>query len=292
VERLAPGGQALQIDALENYPGVWPAKNGYDFIEVMKEQAAAFGARFLDGGVASLDQAGGGWKAALESGDSVEAGAVILASGCSRKKLGVPGEEELVGAGVSYCATCDGPFFRGKKIFVSGGGDAACDEARYLARLSPPGPDGKPKVVLVHRRAKLRAQGKVAERVLSDPAIEVRLATRIAAIEGSGDAGFQRVARVVLEKTDGASGMGTGETSVEDADAVFIFAGIVPETALVPGAKKDEAGFIITEQDMSTSLPGLFAAGDVRSSPFRQVVTAASDGAIAAHSAAEYLESK
>jgi thioredoxin reductase (NADPH) len=221
----------------------------------------------------------------LDSGETISAGAVILAIGCERRKLGVPGEKELAGSGVSYCASCDGPFFRNKRIFVSGGGDAACDEARFLSRLSPPDENGKPRVILVHRRNKLRAQGAVAARVLADPSIEVRLAARIAAIEGEG-----RVERVVLEKTDGVTGAGTGETYREDAAAVFIFAGVLPDTSLFPDAKRDEQGYIVTDQAMRTSLDGLFAAGDIRTSPFRQVVTAASDGAIAAHSAAEWLE--
>jgi thioredoxin reductase (NADPH) len=283
LEQLSPGGQALQIDTLENYPGLFPAKNGFDVMDDMRKQAEAFGARIESAQVVSVERIEKTLCVKTAEGAAYAAKALVLATGAAHRTLGVPGEAALAGSGVSYCATCDGPFFRNKRIFVSGGGDAACDEALYLARLSP-AKEGEKRVILVHRRDTLRAQKAVAARVLASPDVEVRFNTRIAAISGAG-----RVQSVLLEKTTNA-GEGAGETREEPADAVFIFAGLTPQSALIPTLEKDSAGFIITDMNMASSEPGVFAAGDVRASPFRQVITAASDGAIAAHSAAAYID--
>jgi thioredoxin reductase (NADPH) len=275
VEQLAVGGQALLIDNLENYPGnidkTGKAKTGYEVAEDMRRQAESFGAAFAAGSVSAVKKAEG-WFEARIGGAAVKAGAVIIATGTKHRMLDVPGEAEFYGRGVSYCATCDGPFFRNKKIFVIGGGDTACDEALYLARLSP-------QVVLVHRRDELRAQKISADRVLNNPNIAVRFNMRLAEIRGA-----EKVAAVVLENA------GTGEKNEEPADAVFIFAGSTPQAPAVEGLKLDKAGYILTDQRMEASVPGVFAAGDVRSTPFRQVVVAAGEGAVAAHCAAEYLE--
>jgi len=188
----------------------------------------------------------------------------------------VPGEKEFTGKGVSYCATCDGNFFKNKKIFVAGGGDAACDEARYLSHLTD-------KVVMVHRRDIFRAQKALVKRTLENPNIKVRFNTVIKEIKGE-----KKVKSVMLADVK------TGETHEEETDAVFIFAGTVPQSSLVADgklkAKLDESGYIITDQKMMTNIPGLYAVGDVRSGAFRQVVTAAADGAIAAHNASEYID--
>lgn len=270
LEQLAPGGQALNIDILENYPGIAKDKSGFDFCQDLHLQAEAFGARFLMDQALSLDQDGSGYTISLGSGASCNAPAIILATGAKNRTLDVPGEKEFSGRGVSYCATCDGPFFKNKKIFVVGGGDAACGEAQYLSRLSS-------RVILVHRRDRFRAQKALAERVLGNPGIEVRFNTIITGIRGN-----LKVESVLLE-TDHIA-------REEAADAVFVFTGVVPQSSLVPDAEKDEAGFIITDQKMAASMPGLFAAGDVRASPFRQVVVAAGEGAVAAHSAASYID--
>ncbi|GHV53458.1 thioredoxin reductase [Spirochaetia bacterium] len=282
IEQLAPGGQALLIDVLENYPGNVgsadaPPKTGFEFSQDLHKQAESFGAQFLSESVLSLKREGNLFTLALGNGETRTAPAVILATGAQHRTLDVPGEAEFSGRGVSYCATCDGPFFRNKKIFVAGGGDAACDEAQYLSRLSS-------QVVLVHRRDHFRAQKALAERTLHNPNIEVRFNTRIKEIRGG-----QKVASVILERT-GDDGKGIGETREEAADAVFIFAGTIPQSSLVPDTAKDENGYIITDQKMASSVPGLFIAGDVRASPFRQVVVAAAEGAIAAHCAAEYID--
>jgi thioredoxin reductase (NADPH) len=277
VEQLAPGGQALLIDKLENYPGIAPDTSGYDFAEALRRQAEEFGARFLSDSALSLTKEGGRFRLTLGSGGTLEAPAVIIATGAKHRTLDIPGEAEFYGRGVSYCAACDGPFFKNKKIFVVGGGDAACDEARYLSRLSP-------RVILVHRRDRFRAQKAIADRALNNPNIEVRFNTRMLEIRGD-----RQVSSVVLERVD------NGGQYEEDAAAVFIFTGTVPQTAFISGAgpgaglEFDGSGYILTDQAMASAVPGLFAAGDVRASPFRQVVVAAGEGAVAAHSAAAYI---
>jgi thioredoxin reductase (NADPH) len=272
IEQLAPGGQALLIDILENYPGISAQKPGFDFSQDLHRQAEAFGAQFITEAVVALRKAGDEFILTLGSGEIRRSLAVIIATGTKHRTLDIPGEDQFYGRGVSYCATCDGPFFKGKKIFVVGGGDAACDEAQYLSRLSS-------QVVLIHRRDRFRAQKALAERVLRNPNIEVRFNTLMTEIRGD-----QKVKSVVLEHAGG------GEKHEEAGDAVFIFTGTVPQTALVSGVKTDENGYILTDQAMASSLPGLFAAGDVRASPFRQVVVAAGEGAVAAHSAALYID--
>jgi thioredoxin reductase (NADPH) len=273
IEQLSPGGQALVIDKLENYPGDVTPRSGFDFAQDMRRQAENFGAEILSDAVLSLKKDGNSFTAVLGSGGEIKARAVILATGATHRTLDIPGEAEFCGRGVSYCASCDGPVFKGKRIRVVGGGDAACDEARFLALLSD-------QVLLAHRRDKFRAQQGLAERVLHDPRIEVRLNTRPVKILGD-----KQVNAVILENT-------VDHTQYEEPiSAVFIFAGTTPQTALVPDAEKDGAGYIVTDQRMASSIPGIFAAGDVRSSPFRQVVVAAAEGAIAAHCAAEYIES-
>jgi thioredoxin reductase (NADPH) len=287
VEMASVGGEMLNIDRLENYPGRG-GDSGETLAGAMRAQAEEAGAEFVAGRVQSLAENGAGgftlgfddYRETAASAGQIQAGAVIIAAGAGRKRLGVPGEAELFGCGVSYCATCDGPFFKNKKIFVVGGGDAACDEARLLSRISP-------NVHLVHRRGVFRAQKAVAARVLDNPAVRVRFDTALTGIKGD-----QKVEAVLLED------LKSGKASEERADAVFIFVGIVPRSelaasaALKPCPVLDAAGFIVTDQCMATAATGIFAAGDVRSSPFRQVVTAAGDGAIAAHSAAKYLEDR
>ncbi|MDR0720506.1 MAG: thioredoxin-disulfide reductase [Treponema sp.] len=277
LEQMAPGGQALNIDLLENYPGIAKGKPGMDFCDDLHRQAREFGASFLTEQAASLKKADDVFSVSLASGKTLKALALILATGAKHRTLDIPGEAEFFGRGVSYCGTCDGPFFKNKKIFVVGGGDSACDEAQYLARLTD-------RVILIHRRDRFRAQKALAERVLRNPHIEVRFNTVMNEIKGG-----QKVSSVVLEKTSGEC-KGTGEIYEEETDAVFIFSGMAPQTSLAPDVKKDGTGYIIVNQEMAASVPGLFAAGDVRSGAFRQVITAAGDGAAAAHFAAAYID--
>ncbi|HAC32821.1 MAG TPA: thioredoxin-disulfide reductase, partial [Treponema sp.] len=196
---------------------------------------------------------------------------VLIATGAEHRKLGAKGESEFNGRGVSYCATCDGPFFRGGKIFVVGGGDSALEEAFYLSSLTD-------QVILVHRRDQFRAQKAIQQKIKKNKNITVIFNTEIAQIKGG-----QKVESVVLRDTV------SGEKVEQTADAVFIFVGMNPRTDLVSMLRKDEGGYLITNYRMETSVPGMYAAGDVRAKPFRQLITAASDGAIAAHQAHEYV---
>ena len=283
LEQMAPGGQALNIDILENYPGNVARgkdkpRSGFEFSEDLHKQAEEFGARFIMEGVTDITKEGEKFVVALDSGKTLSSFVIIVATGAERRLLGVPGETEMFGRGVSYCASCDGPFFKNKRILVVGGGDAACDEAQFLSRLTD-------KIILVHRKSMFRAQKALAERTLSNPNIEVRFNTRLLEIKGD-----TKVTHVLLE----GPGKNTDANNIyeEPVEAVFIFAGSIPQTALIKnlGAETDEAGYIITNQSMESSVPGLFAIGDVRSSPFRQVVVAAGEGAVASHCAAAYLD--
>lgn len=272
IEEMAPGGQALLIADLENYPGFPEPVNGFQLSMDMHKQAQKFGAEFLTASVRKVRKEGNEFIIET-SKETITAKTVVLATGAKHKHLDVPGEEEFGGRGVSYCATCDGPFFKNKKMLVVGGGDAACDEANYLANLTD-------KVVMVHRRDRFRAQKAVADRVLKNPNIEVRFNTVVKEIKGNDI----KLDRVVLAKTD------SDEVYEEDFDATFIFVGSIPQTQLVPEVKMDETGYVITDVHMESSVKGLYAVGDVRDTPFRQIITAASDGAVAAHTASGYID--
>ena len=218
LEELASGGQALVIDTLENYPGFPEPLSGYEFSQRMEQQAAKFGAEIRNATVSSVRKDGGIFVVETDGGP-ITAGAVILATGAKHRHLGVPGEEELAGKGVSYCATCDGPFFRGKRMVVVGGGDAACDEAMYLSNLAA-------RVLMLHRRDRFRAQRSLAERVLKNPKIEVRFNTELKAIEG--DAAVRSV--TVWDSR-------SGKEYREEAAAVFVFIGSIPRADLVQGVE-------------------------------------------------------
>ena len=267
LDMAGAGGQVLQINELENYPGVYPIVNGAEFMENMKVQAEAFGARIEMQNVSSIDKKGDVFSVATKK-VVYEAPYLCIATGAIHRDLGVPGEENLKGRGVSYCAVCDGPFFRNKKIFVIGGGDSACSEAIYLSTLSKD-------VTIVHRRDSFRAQKAVVDKMLA-AGVKPVYDSVVKSINGTN-----KVESLTLQNVK------TGEETVVETDAVFIFTGMLPQTELVDMLPKDQAGYIITNDEMETNVPGLFAAGDVRSKSFRQVVTAVSDGAIAAHKACE-----
>jgi thioredoxin reductase (NADPH) len=273
LEQLASGGQALVIEDLENYPGFLDPVTGYELAQKMEQQAVKFGAELVSASVTEVRRDGELFVVETDQG-AWAASAVILATGASHRHLGIPGEAEFAGKGVSYCATCDGPFFKGQRMVVVGGGDAACDEAMYLANLASG-------VLMVHRRDRFRAQKSLAGRVLANPKIEVRFTTEIVSI--GGDA---QVRSVVLKDSR------TGLARQEEAAAVFIFIGSDPQTMLVDGlaVRRDEGGYVLTDQRMMSSVPGLFAVGDVRASPFRQLVVAAAEGAIAAHAAGQFID--
>lgn len=267
IDQLSPGGQLLLIDEIENYPGL-PLTKGYKLAEDMENQAVLFGAKVEYTALSAIRKEGEGRFIALTDSGEIEAKAVIIATGADHRHLGVKGEEENQGKGVSYCATCDGPFFKGKDVVVVGGGDTALTDAIYLSKIAK-------SVTVVHRRNEFRAQKALQDRLSSCANIRTKLSCNVIEILSDGK-------KVVGAKLD------TGETL--DADAVFVFVGIVPNSSLFSGfVDLDKNGFIITNWRMETSLEGVFAAGDVRTTPFRQVATAAADGAIAAHSADEYI---
>lgn len=267
IDQLSPGGQLLLIDEIENYPGL-PLTKGYKLAEDMENQAVLFGAKVEYTALSAIRKEGEGRFIALTDSGEIEAKAVIIATGADHRNLGVKGEEENQGKGVSYCATCDGPFFKGKDVVVVGGGDTALTDAIYLSKIAR-------SVTVVHRRNEFRAQKALQDRLSSCANIRTKLSCNVVEILSDGK-------KVVGAKLD------TGETL--NADAVFVFVGIVPNSSLFSGfVDLDKNGFIITNGRMETSLGGVFAAGDVRTTPFRQVATAAADGAIAAHSADEYI---
>ena len=257
------GGQVMQITELDNYPGVFPTLDGPTFIQTMEDQTKAFGAKIEMVQVTAIDKKDNNFIVTSRK-KLYQAPYLCLATGAIHKTLGVSGEAEFTGRGVSYCATCDGPFFRNKKILVVGGGDTACAEATYLSTLTSD-------LHIIHRRDKFRAQKALVDKMLSKN-VQPIYDTVVKSINGSA-----KVESVTLENVK------TKEETTLPADAVFIFTGIQPQTDLVDMLAKDEGGYIKTDENMETSMPGLFAAGDVRSKPFRQVVTAVNDGAIAAH---------
>jgi thioredoxin reductase (NADPH) len=273
LEELAPGGQCLIIDNLENYPGFPDPLPGIELTQKFEEQARNFGAEILTSSVETVSKKRNLFTVNTDNGP-VTTPTVIVATGAKHKKLGIPGEEEFSGRGVSYCATCDGPFFKGKRMLVAGGGDAACDEAMFLSKLTD-------EVIMVHRRDRFRAQPALAERTLNNPNIEVRWNTEAKVIKGNG-----KVGEVVLLRND------KNETYEEKVEAVFVFIGSIPQTQVVKdlGVELDEAGYIVTDQRMETSVAGLYAVGDVRATPFRQLVVAAGEGAVAAHAASQYID--
>jgi len=271
IEEMAAGGAVLLISDMENYPGFPEPVNGYEFSDAMRKQTENFGAIFKSATANSITKDGNIFTVETSDGP-VTSWTVVLSTGAKHRHLGTPGEEKFSGRGVSYCATCDGPFFKNKKMLVVGGGDAACDEASYLANLTD-------KVVLIHRRDRFRAQKVLADRVQKNANIEVRLSHTLEGIQGD-----DKVKKVVLKKAD------SGETYEEDFDAVFIFIGSDPQTSMVPELEKDDAGYLVTDQNMETTLKGFFVVGDVRSTPFRQVVVACGEGAVAAHMAAAHID--
>jgi thioredoxin reductase (NADPH) len=274
LEELSTGGQTMIIDEIENYPGLGKL-SGYELAEKFESQASAFGCKTEYASVSEIiPQEDGSFLLKTSNGDYT-AKAVVLATGAKHRNLGVPGEVELTGHGVSYCATCDGPFFRNKKILVCGGGDSACQEAMYLAKLSQD-------ITVCHRRDKFRAQASIVEAMKKTNGIKTKMNTLVVAINGESN----KVKSVTFQDKE------TGAQYTETYDGVFVFVGNLPQTQLVPFCEKDENGYVKTNKEMMTSVPGLFAIGDVRDTPFRQIVTAAADGAVAAHYASEYIDKK
>lgn len=270
IEKQMVGGQIAVSDVIENFPG-FPSISGAGLMEKFEEHARGLGLDIQFADVLTIDLDGDG-KVVKTSEGEFRAKAVIVATGAKPRRLGVPGEKELTGKGVSYCATCDGPFFRGRSVMVVGGGDTAVKEASYLSKIAS-------KVYLVHRRDKFRAEKMHQEKVEATANIEILRSHTLKEIKAEN--GLVQKASVQDLKTN--------ETKDIDVEGVFIFVGINPTTDFVD-VEKDESGFIKTNQRMETSVAGIYAAGDCRTTPLLQVVTAAGDGATAAFMAESYIE--
>ncbi len=267
IDPMGPGGQLLYIDEIENYPGE-ESLSGYVLSEKMEKQCSSFGVTIEYKRALSIRKDNNLFYTMTDEGE-IESKAVIVATGAEHRHLGVKGEEEYRGKGVSYCATCDGPFFRGRTVVVAGGGDTALTDALYLSKLCS-------RVIIVHRRSSFRAQKVLQDRVKERDNISFIMEENIAEISGDG----KEVKSVTL----------TGGRKVE-TDGVFVFIGMTPSSAVAAELAETENGFIKVDMAGRTTLPGLFAAGDVTTTSFRQVVTAAADGARASHSADEYIQS-
>src|SRR2546425_12378436 len=273
IERGAPGGELLNTDLIEDYIG-FESIRGWELAQKMADHAKKFGAVTVTDTVQRVRKADDAWFDVVTAhGRTYRAPAVILTAGGTPVKLGVPGEQEHAGKGVSYCAVCDGAFFKGEVLAVVGGGDAAVEEADYLTRYAS-------KVFVVHRRDRFRASKILQERAFANPKIEVVWNKQVLEIKGTE----RGTDHLVLEDTV------TGERSTLQIGGVFIFSGFKPNTGLVEGhGKPDAGGYLVTDERMMTSMPGLFAAGDVRSQLTRQITTAVGDATTAAIAVEKYL---
>jgi thioredoxin reductase (NADPH) len=275
VEKGVAGGQLNNTEIVENWPGTEKI-TGAALAEQMAAHAASYGLPTLNTGVRELEPGIDHHTVRLENGEELRSHAVILATGGSPRKLGIPGEDAYYGRGVSYCAVCDGFFFRDKTVVVVGGGDSALEESLYLAKITK-------KVYIVHRRDAFRAGMILQKRAQAEPRIEIVWNTVVSAIT----AGAEGVNGVRLRNTV------SNEERELATDGVFIFIGFVPNNTLVPaGTRKNADGFVVTDHKCETSIPGIFAIGDLREKYVKQIVTAAADGCIAAQAAAHYVENR
>lgn len=272
VEKMFPGGQAAITYRIENYPGFAEGVGGAELADAIKTQAERFGTEFLNGDVEKIERKDNRFIIFMK-GENLEAKSVILATGAQPRKVGVKGEKEFTGRGVSYCATCDGAFYTNKPIAMVGGGDTAIEEALYLTRFAS-------SIHVIHRRDELRATKILQERAFNNDKIKFIWDGVLHEIKGK-----DTVEEVVVKNVK------TGKLSSLSVDGVFVAIGYTPNTDFVKDLiQLDEQGYIITDDHMRTEVPGLFAAGDIRQKSLRQVVTAVADGAIAAVEAGKFIE--
>jgi len=266
LEKLSPGGQVLITDRVDNYPGFPEGISGFDLVDKMAAHARKFGIEEKNGEVTSISRQGDSTlKITLAGDEEIFTDTIILATGATHRALGVRGENELTGRGVSYCATCDGPFFRDQVVAVVGGGDSAVQEAIFLTKFAK-------KVYVIHRRDELRATKILQKKAFENPAIEFVWDTVVEEITGTENVEGVKI----LNKK-------TGEQGILDVQGVFIFVGIQPNTSFLKGVvEMDQQGFIKTDEWMRTSEKGIYAAGDCRRKPLLQIVTAVAEGATAA----------
>lgn len=272
IERGIPGGQMANTEEVENYPG-FDHILGPELSTKMFEHAKKFGAEYAYGDIKEVID-NGEYKTVIAGSKEYKAYAVIISAGAEYKKIGVPGEKELGGRGVSYCAVCDGAFFKGKELVVIGGGDSAVEEGVYLTRFAS-------KVTIVHRRDELRAQKILQDRAFANEKIDFIWNTTIKEINDKDG----KVGSVTLVSTE------NGEEKEFKTDGVFIYIGMVPlSKPFVNLGITNENGYIETNDRMETKVPGIYAAGDIREKTLRQIVTATGDGSIAAQAAQHYIE--
>lgn len=273
IEKALSGGNVMTTEWIENYPGFEEGISGAELSQRMEKQARRFGLEITQGSVVGIQTDNKIKKIIMDDNQHYETKSIILATGANPRRLGVEGEERFHGKGVSYCATCDGAFFKGEKIAVIGGGDAAVEEGMFLTRFAE-------MVYIIHRREHLRATKIAQERAFSNPKIKFILNSVVEKIEGD-----ETVKSIHIKDVK------TGERSVLDVGGVFIYVGYTPNTEFLRGVVElDENNYIVTNEMLSTSVPGIFAAGDVRSNSFKQVATAVGDGATAAIAAEKYIE--
>lgn len=270
-QNFMSGGQVVNTYEVDNYPGL-PGVSGMDLSLKFREHAEKLGMEFLRAKVNKIAVGENGIKTVEAENQTYETKTVILATGAHHRLLNVPGEESLSGMGVSYCATCDGAFYKGSDVAVIGGGDVAVEDAIFLAR-------GCRKVYVVHRRNELRAAKSLQEKLFSLPNVEMVWDSAVESIEGE-----EQVEAVRLKQ------LKDGSSRTLQVDGVFVAVGITPDSDLLKGiAEMDENGYIVADETCETSVPGIYAAGDVRKKPLRQIITAAADGANAITSAERYL---
>ncbi len=271
IERGLVGGQIADAELVENFPGFPEGVSGLELGQSMHQQATKHGLNTIIAEVTGIELKGEK-KVVMTTKGNFAAKAVIIASGSERRKLGIPGEEEFTGKGISYCATCDAPFFKEKPVAVVGGGDAAITEALYLTKFASG-------VTVLHRRDQLRATRILQEKAFSEPKIEFLLNTVVEEIEGEDTVKRLKLRQVI-----------TGEKSALNVSGVFVSIGLAPATDYLRGVLAlDAAGYIITSERMETEIPGIFAAGDIRLNSARQAITAAGDGATAAIYAEKFI---
>ena len=272
IEKVVPGGQVLTTDWIENYPGFPEGISGPDLIQKMTEQVKKFDLNIESNEVISLDLSDSIKKIEL-SDRTITSHTIIIATGASPKKLGIPGEDTFFGRGLSTCATCDAPFFKDKIVAAVGGGDTAVQESIFLTKFVK-------KVYLIHRRDQLRATKILQERAFANDKIEFIWDSVLTSIDG-----LTNVEKITVKNVK------TGDTKEFSVDGCFIWTGILPNTEFLKDELKvDDYGFIIVDLNMQSSVPGVFAAGDVRSNGLRQIVTAVGDAASAVFSAEQYIE--
>ena len=275
IEKGVPGGQVAITKGVENYPGFIEI-TGFDLSDKFFQHATWYGIEIVQQEVVAIEPGIDFHSVRLGNGDTLNAHSIIMAAGGNARRLSVPGEIENFGRGVSYCATCDGFFFRDQIVCVIGGGDTALEDALYLAKITK-------RVYLIHRRDEFRASRILQQRIMSEPLIEPILNTIVTDIKASE----QGVRAVALKNSK------TGEERELEVDGCFIFVGFSPNSALAPiGVKKSATGYVLTDEKCETNIPGIFAAGDLRENFAKQIVIAASEGCIAALAAARYVETK